>query len=100
MLIAFPLLVSCLQICCNMCIVCWRVELITGFEISSWVFCPQAYGFTSQQFLFSVYGTLRAPSVQRMTAVVKQVGLDRPGFNTWHRAMRCCGASDLRHFRH
>lgn len=31
-----------------------------------------AYGFTSQQFLFSVYSTLRAPSVQRMTSVVKQ----------------------------
>lgn len=31
-----------------------------------------AYGFTSQQFLFGVYHSLRSPSVQRMTGVVKQ----------------------------
>lgn len=62
-------------------------------QVSWWVFCSQAYGFTSQQFLFSVYGTLRAPSVQRMTAVVKQVGLDWQGFNTWHRAVCCCDVS-------
>ena len=54
------------------------------------VLALQAYGFTSQQFLFSVYGTLRAPSVQRMTSVVKQVGAS-PGL--WHRNILQCATS-------
>ena len=36
-----------------------------------------AYGFTSQQFVFGVYQSLRAPTVQRMTSVVKQVPPDQ-----------------------
>jgi len=47
-------------------IVYWKLD---GFLIA---FPLLAYGFTSQQFVFGVYQSLKAPTVQRMTAVVKQ----------------------------
>ena len=46
----------------------WKVD---GFLIA---FPLLAYGFTSQQFVFGVYQSLRTPTIQRMTSVVKQVG--------------------------
>ncbi len=48
-------------------VVYWKLDgLLIAFPLL-------AYGFTSQQFVFGVYQSLRAPTVQRMTSVVKQV---------------------------
>jgi len=82
-LIAFPLLVplspqqsrSIISMtvvnCASLLLLLFRRWNGIGPNSASWP--SQAYGFTSQQFLFGVYGNLRAPSVQRMTSVVKQV---------------------------
>lgn len=45
----------------------WRTEgILVAFPVV-------AYGFTAHQFLFSIYSTLKVPSVKRMTGVVQNV---------------------------